>query len=152
MSRVAVFPGSFDPFTIGHHNLVIKALPLFDKVIVAMGQNSTKTPFIDGEIRLKALKSLFANEPKVEVVTFTGLTVDLCKQQGANFILRGLRNGTDFDYEKAIAHMNTSLVNTIETVFMLTEPQYENISSTIVREIRKNDGNITPYLPKGYTI
>ncbi|HLP14010.1 MAG TPA: pantetheine-phosphate adenylyltransferase [Flavobacteriales bacterium] len=152
MSRVAVFPGSFDPFTIGHHNLVVKALPLFDKVIVAMGQNSTKTPFIDGEVRLKALKALFANEPKVEVVTFTGLTVDLCKQQGANFILRGLRNGTDFDYEKAIAHMNNSLVNHIETVFMLTEPKNENISSTIVREISKNGGDITPYLPKGYSI
>lgn len=152
MSRVAVFPGSFDPFTIGHHNLVVKALPLFDKVIVAMGQNSTKTPFIDGEVRLKALKTLFANEPKVEVVTFTGLTVDLCKQQGANFILRGLRNGTDFDYEKAIAHMNNSLVNHIETVFMLTEPKNENISSTIVREISKNGGDITPYLPKGYSI
>ncbi|HYG53361.1 MAG TPA: pantetheine-phosphate adenylyltransferase [Flavobacteriales bacterium] len=152
MNRVAVFPGSFDPFTIGHHNLVTKALPLFDKVVVAMGQNSTKTPFIDPEKRLHALKSLFASEPKVAVVTFTGLTVDLCKQQGANYILRGLRNGTDFDYEKAIAHMNHNMVNRIETVFMLTEPQYENISSTIVREIRKNGGDITPWLPKGYSI
>jgi pantetheine-phosphate adenylyltransferase len=150
--KVAVFPGSFDPFTLGHYDLVTKALPLFDRIVVAMGENSTKNPVFDPAKRFEALQKLFKQQSAVEVVTFTGLTVDLCKKHHAGFILRGLRNGTDFDYEKAIAHMNHSLDNGIETVFMLTDPRYENISSTIVREIFKNGGDINAYLPGGYKI
>lgn len=152
MNKVAVFPGSFDPFTSGHHNLVTKALPLFDAIIIAIGKNSTKTPAFDEVKRINALKSLYKNEPKVEIVTFSGLTVDLCKAHKASFIIRGLRNGTDFDYEKAIAHMNKSMAAGIETIFLLTEPVYENISSTIVREIYKSGGDISAYLPQGYSL
>lgn len=152
MSKVAVFPGSFDPYTIGHHNLVSKALPLFDKIIIAIGQNSTKVPAFSEEKRVNALKNLYKNENKVEIVTFKGLTVDLCKQYNASFIIRGLRNGTDFDYEKAIAHMNKTMAKQIETIFLLTEPAFENISSTIVREIHKSGGSIDQYLPNGYSL
>lgn len=151
-NKVAVFPGSFDPFTIGHHSLVVKALALFDKVVIAVGQNSTKTPAFPLEQRLASIQKLYNNQPKVNVVTFSGLTVDLCKQHQAGFIVRGLRNGTDFDYEKAIAHMNKKMTGHIETLFLLTEPQYESVSSTIVREIYKNGGNITPFLPEGFSL
>jgi pantetheine-phosphate adenylyltransferase len=150
--KVAVFPGSFDPFTIGHHSLVIKALPLFDKIIVAVGQNSTKQALFDMQKRVDALVKLYKNESKIEIVTFTGLTVDLCKQHNATFILRGLRNGTDFDYEKAIAHMNKRMNDKVETMFLLTEPEHESVSSTIVREIHKNGGSIAQFLPQGYTL
>ena len=151
-NKVAVFPGSFDPFTIGHHSLVIQALPLFDKVVIAIGQNSTKTPAFPLEQRLASIQNLYNKQPKVNVVTFTGLTVDLCKQHQAGFILRGLRNGTDFDYEKAIAHMNKKMTGNIETLFLLTAPEYESVSSTIVREIYKNGGDITPFLPEGFSL
>ena len=117
--KVAVFPGSFDPFTLGHHSLVIKAMPLFDKIIVAVGQNSTKQPVFDLQKRVDALVKLYKDHDKIEIITFTGLTVDLCEQHNATFILRGLRNGTDFDYEKAIAHMNKRMKNEIETLFLL---------------------------------
>lgn len=150
--KVAVFPGSFDPFTIGHHSLVIKAMPLFDKIIVAVGQNSTKQALFNLQKRIDALVKLYKDQDKIEIVTFTGLTVDLCKQHNATFILRGLRNGTDFDYEKAIAHMNKRMKNEIETLFLLTEPEHECISSTIVREIHKNGGDISQFLPKGYSL
>lgn len=152
MNKVAVFPGSFDPFTIGHHSLVEKALPLFDKIIVAVGQNSTKNAVFDMDKRVKALQQLFSNQSKVEVVTFTGLTVDLCKHYQANYIVRGLRNGIDFDYEKPIAHMNRKLNDKVETIFFLTEPTHEPISSTIVREIYKNGGDISAFLPVGYSL
>jgi pantetheine-phosphate adenylyltransferase len=152
MDKVAVFPGSFDPFTIGHHNLVTKALPLFDRIIIAVGKNTTKTPVFEESKRINALKGLYQKESRIEIVTFSGLTVELCKAHKASFIIRGLRNGTDFDYEKAIAHMNKSMVAEIETIFLLTEPAYENISSTIVREIYKSGGDISAYLPKGYSL
>lgn len=151
-SKVAVFPGSFDPYTIGHHSLVTQAIPLFDKIIIAVGQNSTKTPAFPTGQRLASIKQLYAAQPKIEVVTFTGLTVELCKKHGAGFIIRGLRNGTDFDYEKAIAHMNKKLVNHIETVFLLTTPEHESVSSTIVREIHKNGGDISRFLPEGFVL
>lgn len=152
MSKVAVFPGSFDPFTIGHHSLVTKALPLFDKIIIAVGQNSTKQPVFDSQKRLEALRKLYHGQVKVEIVTFSGLTVDLCKKHNAHFILRGLRNGTDFDYEKSIANMNKRMHSTLETIFLITDPEHECVSSTIVREIYKNGGNITQFLPAGYSI
>jgi pantetheine-phosphate adenylyltransferase len=150
--KVAVFPGSFDPFTLGHHSLVIKAMPLFDKIIVAVGQNSTKQAMFDLQKRVDALVKLYKNHDKIEIVTFTGLTIDLCTQHNATFILRGLRNGTDFDYEKAIAQMNKRMNDKVETIFLLTEPEHEAISSTIVREIHKNGGNISQFLPVGYTL
>lgn len=152
MNKVAVFPGSFDPFTIGHHNLVTKALQLFDQVIVAIGQNSTKMPMFPTEQRLASIKKLYNNQPGVSVVTFNGLTVDLCQQYKAGFILRGLRNGIDFEYEKAIAHMNKKMTGNIETIFLLTEPEFESVSSTIVREIHKNGGDITAFLPQGFSL
>lgn len=152
VNKVAVFPGSFDPFTIGHHTLVTKALPLFDRLVIAIGQNSTKTPAWPLEQRLAAIQDLYKNQSSIEVVTFSGLTVDLCRQYKAGFIVRGLRNGTDFDYEKAIAHMNKNLTGNIETIFLLTKPEYEAISSTIVREIHKNGGDIKPFLPEGFSL
>ena len=152
MHKIAIFPGSFDPFTLGHFSLVNKALPLYDKIIIAIGQNSTKQPAFNLQKRVDSLKKLYKKETKVEIVTFTGLTVDLCKKYKAQYILRGLRNGTDFDYEKAIANMNKKLHSKIETVFFLTDPEHECISSTIVREIYKNGGSIRQFLPKGYTL
>ena len=152
MKKVAVFPGSFDPFTIGHHNLVVRAIPLFDKIIVAVGQNTTKNPAFEMQKRVDAIIKLYKSETNIEVVTFTGLTVDLCKKHNAKFILRGLRNGIDLEYEKPIANMNKKMHNTIETVFLLTEPAHECISSSIVREIYKNGGDISSFLPEGYTI
>lgn len=150
--KVAVFPGSFDPFTLGHHNLVMRALPLFEKIIIAIGQNSTKQPLFELQKRVNALTNLYKSESKIQIVTFSGLTVDLCKQHDAKFILRGLRNGTDFDYEKAIANMNKKMHKDIETLFLLTDPEHECISSTIVREIQKNSGDISQFLAPGYTI
>lgn len=149
MVRVAVFPGSFDPFTRGHEFVVQKSLQLFDKVIIAIGSNSTKQSFFPLEKREEALRKLYSTEKRIQVLSYQGLTVDLCRKQNAGFIVRGLRNGTDFEYEKSIAQMNSEMNPEIETVFLLTAPQYAHIHSTIVREIIRNGGNISAFIPKG---
>ncbi|HNV94872.1 MAG TPA: pantetheine-phosphate adenylyltransferase [Bacteroidales bacterium] len=153
MNKTAVFPGSFDPITKGHESVIRRALPLFDKLYIAIGINEEKkTPYFPIEKRLKWIKQVFANEPKIEVVTYQGLTVDFCKNIGASFILRGLRTSADFEYERAIAQTNRFLNNGIETVFMLTVPEFTPINSTIVREILKYGGDASRFVPEGINL
>lgn len=147
MERIAVFPGSFDPITKGHESIIKRALPMFDKIIVAQGVNSTKNYLFPLEQRLEWLKTIFKGESKIEVDQYQKLTVEYCKEKGANFILRGLRNSLDFNYEKNIAHMNQAMRNEIETVFLLTTPALAAINASIVREIYKNGGDINPFIP-----
>lgn len=148
MSKVAVFPGSFDPITVGHLALVKRALPLFDKVIVAIGENSQKRYLFNLEQRITWLKLVFADEPKIEVDFFENLTAHYCQKIGARYLLRGLRNASDFDYEKTISQLNHIVGNGIETIFLISEPEHSHISSTIVREIIKWGGDASPFLPK----
>ena len=146
--RIAVFPGSFDPITKGHVDLVKRAVPLFDKIIVAMGINSAKKYFFDTAQRLAFLEATFADEPTVEVDTYEELTAFYCKDKGANFLLRGLRNSTDFNYENTIAHLNATIGDNLETIFLMASPEYACYSSTVVREIIKGGGDASIFLPK----
>jgi pantetheine-phosphate adenylyltransferase len=143
--KKGIFPGSFDPFTKGHEAVVRKALTLFDEVIIAIGVNSSKKSLFSLESRIKHIQSLFPNETKVSVLTYQKLTVELCKEEQASFIIRGLRDSKDFEYEKSIGHMNAE-ISDIETVFFLTDQKYAAINSTIVREIYKNKGPIEPFV------
>jgi pantetheine-phosphate adenylyltransferase len=153
MNKIAVFPGSFDPITKGHESVIKRALPLFDKLYIAIGVNEDKkSPFFSIEKRLKWIKQVFEHESKIEVVTYQGLTVDFCKNIGATFILRGLRTSADFEYERAIAQTNRFLNNGIETVFMLTVPEFTPINSTIVREILKYGGDASKFVPEGINL
>lgn len=145
--KTAVFPGSFDPFTKGHEDVVRKALPLFDKIIVAIGVNSTKHYLFDLEQRIQWIEQTFEGNARIVVKSFEGLTVDLCKKEGAQFILRGLRNPADFQYESNIAHMNRAISSDIETMFLLCDPSLVAINSSIVREIYKNGGDISQFVP-----
>ncbi|WCL81388.1 pantetheine-phosphate adenylyltransferase [Saprospira sp. CCB-QB6] len=145
--KIAVFPGSFDPITKGHEDIVRRALPLFDKIIVALGTNSTKSYYFSEEERLSFLKASFADAPKVEIDRFPQLTVDYCKEKGADFILRGLRNSNDFNYEVSIAMLNRDLGEGLETIFLLTAPEYSYYSSTVVREILKGNGDGALFVP-----
>lgn len=149
MSRKALFPGSFDPFTRGHESVVRKALPLFDKVVVAIGQNSSKQSYFELEKRSQWIRQAFANEPKVEVDHYSGLTVDYCLKNDCQFIIRGLRNTSDFQYESSIAQMNEALQPQVTTVLLVCDPRYAAINSTIVREIHRNGGNIDQFIPEG---
>lgn len=145
--RCAIFPGSFDPFTVGHESVVRRALPLFDKIIIGVGDNNTKTGFLSVEKRVNIVKKVFAGEPKIEIKTYSGLTVDFCRKNNCSFILRGLRTSADFEFERAIGQTNKLLNDGIETVFILTLPEHSFISSSIVRDIIKNNGNIKPFIP-----
>lgn len=148
-NRRAVFPGSFDPITTGHVDLVLRALPFFDEIIVAIGINSQKQTLFDVDRRKTWIEQVFVNEPRVKVDIFEGLTVHFCKKVNAPFILRGLRNASDFDYEKTISQLNHIVGGQIETVFLISRPEFSHISSTIVREIIKGKGDASPFLPKG---
>jgi len=150
--QIAVFPGSFDPITIGHVDLVRRALPLFDKIIVAIGINAQKKYLFPLDQRLEWLRVVFAEEPKVEVDSFERLTADYCKRIGANYLLRGLRNASDFDYEKTISQLNHIVGDGLETIFLIAQPGYSHISSTIVREIIKGGGDASPFLPESVLI
>ncbi len=147
MRRKAVFPGSFDPVTLGHTDIIDRALPMFDELIIAIGININKKYMFDIELRQKMIEEIYKNEPKIKVITYTGLTVDLCHKKNFPFILRGLRNPADFEFEKAIAQTNRKLGN-VETVFLLTGPETSYISSSIVRDIYKNGGDISQLVPK----
>ncbi|WP_459211202.1 pantetheine-phosphate adenylyltransferase [Aquimarina rhabdastrellae] len=144
--RRAIFPGSFDPFTLGHYDVISRGIPLFDEVIVAIGINGSKKYMFSLEERKRFIEEAFADEPKIKVVTYSGLTVDFCKEIDANFILRGLRNPADFEFEKAIAHTNRELAG-IETVFLLTAAKTSFISSSIVRDVIRNNGDYTILVP-----
>lgn len=149
MKKIAVFPGSFDPITIGHYELIKRALPLFDKIIVGIGVNSQKKYLFPLETRLEWINSAFKDEPKVEVQHFEKLTAHFCQKVGAKYLVRGLRNASDFDYEKTISQLNAIVGDGLETVFLISEPAYSHISSTIVREIIRGGGDAGPFLPKG---
>ncbi|MBN2273455.1 MAG: pantetheine-phosphate adenylyltransferase [Bacteroidales bacterium] len=151
-TKVAIFPGSFDPFTVGHESVVRRALKMFDKIIIAIGFNTTKTAYFPLEKRIEWIKKVFADTDRVEVHSFKGLTVDYCKSVGAGYILRGLRTAADFEYERAIAQVNKAMFPDIETVFFLTLPQHTPINSTIIREIIKQGGDASQFLPSNYNI
>lgn len=147
MSRIALFPGSFDPITKGHESIVLRALPLFDLIYVAVGKNSAKNSLFSIEKRKEWLNLVFENQSKIRVIDFEGLSVDLCKQLNANFFLRGLRTSADFEFERSIGQMNKKMLPEIETVFMLTLPEHTAITSSIIREIFKYGGNIEQFVP-----
>ena len=150
--KIAVFPGSFDPFTKGHESVVRRGALLFDKVIIGIGTNTSKSYYFKQEQRMEMVSSVFSDTINVEVTEFQGLTVDFCKNIDASYILRGLRDGKDFFYENHIAVMNKNMAPGIETVFLLTDPEHAGISSTILREILRNNGNISPFVPEGMKI
>ena len=147
MERIAVFPGSFDPFTIGHKAIVDKALPLFDKIIIAIGVNSEKNGFFTPEKRLNYISDIYKDNPRIEVKTYSSLTVEFCKENNAKFIVRGLRNTTDFQYEKTIAQMNRQMSG-IETIFLVTPPECGHISSSVVRELLTYKADVSEFVPK----
>lgn len=148
--RIALFPGSFDPFTIGHYSIVERALPLFDEVVIAVGVNDGKSALCTPQERVKAISEIFKDEPKIKVIAYHGLTVDAAKECGARFMLRGVRMIQDFEYEKNLAEVNRNLSG-IETVLLYTLPEYSHISSSIVRELIKYDNDVTRFLPNGMT-
>jgi pantetheine-phosphate adenylyltransferase len=147
--KIAVFPGSFDPITKGHESIVRRALPLFDKMIVAIGINSHKNYYYSLETRKKFIEQTFADEPKVVVETFSGLTIDYCRKVNAKFIVRGLRTTADLEFEKAIAQMNKAMADEIETLFILPTPELSAINSTIIRDIVRNGADASRFVPKG---
>ena len=148
MQRIALFPGTFDPITLGHTDIINRALPLFDKLYIGIGRNANKQPMFSEEQRMNWIKTIYENNQKVEVVVYEGLTVNCCKKIGANFILRGIRYVNDFEYETAIADMNRSIADNIETVFLTCLPQYTSVASTLVRDVLKYGGDVSKFLPE----
>lgn len=147
MNKIAVFPGSFDPITLGHVDLVKRAIPLFDKIYIAIGVNTQKKYLFSVADRLSWIKSVFANEPKIVVDSFSGLTINYCQEIGASYLLRGIRSAADFEYEKTIAHLNYAMQPEIESILMLARPEMAPVSSTIVREIILGGGEIKKFVP-----
>jgi len=147
MERVCLFPGTFDPVTLGHVDIINRAIPLFDKIIVGIGKNTTKEPMFSAEQRLRWISEIYKDKSNVEGAIYEGLTVDFCKKVNAKFILRGIRYVSDFEYEKTIADANRTLDNSIETIFLTGEPKYTSVASTIVRDILRNGGDASHFLP-----
>jgi pantetheine-phosphate adenylyltransferase len=147
MPRICLFPGTFDPVTLGHIDIIDRALPLFDKLVIGIGRNVNKVPMFSEEQRLQWIKEIYKGNNKVDAVVYDGLTVDCCELVGAKFILRGIRYVNDFEYEKAIADMNRSLDGHIETVFLTCLPQFTSVASTLVRDVLKNGGDVSQFLP-----
>jgi pantetheine-phosphate adenylyltransferase len=147
MNRIAVFPGSFDPITKGHESVILRAVPLFDQIIVAIGANAEKKSFFTLDQRLGWIKDVFSGEPKITVMPYQGLTVDFCRKVNAKFLLRGLRTSADFEFERSIGQINKQLDPNIETVFLLTAPEYTALNSSMVRDIIRNGGNPGPFIP-----
>jgi pantetheine-phosphate adenylyltransferase len=147
MKKTAVFPGSFDPITIGHESIVLRALDLFDEIIIAVGSNAQKKSFYPLSVRKEMIMRVFQNENRIKVVNYEGLTVDFCKETDVRFILRGLRTSADFEFERAIAQVNKAMEPDIETIFLLTVPEHSHINSTIVRDIISNGGDASMFVP-----
>ena len=147
MKKIAVFPGSFDPFTIGHEGIIRRSISLFDEIIIAVGANALKKNYYSLETRKEMITRVFKNEPKVRVDQYEGLTVDFCKKNGAGYLLRGLRTAADFEFERAIGQVNKSMAPGIETVFLLTVPEHSFINSSIVRDIIKSGGDASKFVP-----
>ncbi|MFM8450900.1 MAG: pantetheine-phosphate adenylyltransferase [Haliscomenobacter sp.] len=147
MAKIAVFPGSFDPITLGHVDIVRRSLPLFDKIVVAVGVNTQKQSLFSLDQRIEWIQAVFKGEEKIETGHFQNLTAHYCQSIGANYLLRGLRNASDFDYEKTISQLNQIIGDGLETIFFISQPGYSHISSTIVREIIKGGGDAAPFLP-----
>ena len=149
MKITAVFPGSFDPITLGHESVIKRALPLFDEVYIAVGINAEKKSFFDLNLRMEWIRKVFEKFPQVKVIQYERLTVDLCKKLGAQYLLRGLRTSADFEFERSIGQINKKLYPDIETVFFLTAPEYSMINSSIVRDILRNGGDASQFVPSG---
>src|SRR3982750_3420214 len=147
MVRICLFPGTFDPVTRGHIDIIDRALPLFDKLIIGIGRNVNKAPMFSEEQRLQWIRKIYNNTPQIDGVIYDGLTVDCCKRVSANFIVRGIRYVNDFEYEKAIADMNRSLDGHIETIFLTCLPKYTSVASTLVRDVIRNGGDVTQFVP-----
>lgn len=145
--KTALFPGSFDPITKAHVDILKRSLPLFDKIYVGIGVNSTKQSLLSPEKRLEMIQAVFKDEPKLEMVTYEGLTVNFCQKIGASHMIRGIRTVSDFEYEKAIAQMNHALIPEIESIFIVSKPGYSSISSTIVRDILRYGGDVAQFVP-----
>lgn len=148
---ICLFPGTFDPVTLGHIDIIVRAKPLFKKVVIGIGKNSSKSPMFSAEQRLEWFNEIFKDEPGIEAAIYEGLTINFCNEIGAKFILRGIRYVSDFEYEKAIADANRTLDKSIETIFLTGEPIYTHVASTIVRDIIKNHGDASPFLPEVVT-
>lgn len=147
MTKIAIFPGSFDPFTVGHESIVRRGLTIFDSIIVAVGNNTTKSGLLSIEKRMSLINDTFGDEPRVSVITYHGLTTELCREKNVNFMIRGLRTSADFEFERAIGQINKSMAPEIETVFLLTAPEYSAVSSSIVKEIFTFNGDVTAFMP-----
>lgn len=146
--KICLFPGSFDPITNGHIDVIKRALPLFDKLIVGIGVNSSKQPMFDTEKRLQWIRECFKDEPKVSAEAYSGLTTEFCKNIGAQYILRGIRYVSDFEYEKSISDLNHQLEPNVETIFLTPSPMYSSVSSTLVRDVIRNHGNYEIFVPE----
>ena len=146
--KIALFPGSFDLITIAHVDILKRALPLFDKIVVGIGLNSAKQNFISAEKREEMVKTIFAGNAKVDVQLYEGLTVDFCRKINAKYMVRGIRSSSDFEYERAISQINQTMMPEVETILLLSKPEYSAISSTIVRDILRNKGDISYFVPK----
>jgi pantetheine-phosphate adenylyltransferase len=146
--KIALFPGSFDPINIAHVDILQRALPLFDQIVVGIGLNSAKQNFLSAEKREEMVNTIFSSYSKVDVQLYEGLTVDFCRKIDAKYMVRGIRSALDFEYERAIAQINQTMMPEVETIFLLSKPEYAAISSTIVRDILKNRGDVSPFVPK----
>ncbi|HPT22052.1 MAG TPA: pantetheine-phosphate adenylyltransferase [Bacteroidales bacterium] len=152
MKKIAVFPGSFDPFTIGHEEIVKRGLSLFDEIIVAVGANALKKSYYSLATKKEMITKVFKNEPRITVDHYEGLTVDYCKKKGADYLLRGLRTSADFEFERAIAQVNKALAPEVETVFLLTAPVHTPVNSTIVRDIIRSGGDASKFVPSAINL
>ncbi len=150
--KIAVFPGSFDPITVGHVEIVSRGLLLFDEIIIAIGINTEKKTMFTQQQRLDWIQKIFKKQPQVKCKVYSGMTIDFCKKESARFILRGLRSSLDFEYERIIGQMNRTMTAGIETVFLTSAPEHSHIASTVVREIIRSGGDATLFLPKGLII
>jgi len=149
MDKIAIFPGSFDPITRGHEDVITRAVPLFDKIFVSVGINREKKNYFSIEERVGFLKTVFAKYPKIKIDTYEGLTVDYCRKVGAQYILRGLRTSADFEFERSIGQVNKKLFPEIETVFFLTHPEFTSLNSSVVRDILSHGGDASMFVPVG---